>query len=314
MNRLSTRLSAVVAFGLLSASALSARADAPGDAWAVARGMIPASSQIVVGVNVNTVKSSQLFQIVWAQALAQSGEAKEELEKLKALCGVDIKDALQGFVAAIDENEKGAIFVSLKGVDQKKALDCMNKAGEKEKKSFTAGPADAKGIVEYSEKGQSDKLYIAWLPKGVVAVATEPGDKKLLEKWIGGKGPDGKTGSILSKVNLGAAIWGVVAKAQQLEKGMDMKAGYGHADLAGGTITADVRIVLADAKQATAAAAKGKKELESAQASGGLPPALAAVMKTVKIGAAADELQVKASMPEKDAIGLIGMAMGGGPQ
>jgi hypothetical protein len=303
----------VLAFALLSATAISAaRADAPGDAWAVARAVVPASTQILVGMNINTIKSSQVFQVVWAQAMKESGEAADELEKLKALCGVDLKEALQGFVAAVDENQKGAVFISLKGMDQKKALDCMNKAGEKEKKKFTATAADRKGIVEYTESGKNEKMYVAWLPKGVVAVATEPDDKPLLEKWIAGKGPDAKVNGLISKANTGAAIWGVVAKEQELEPGMQMKAGYGHGDITGGNISADVRIVLANAKQATDAAAKGNQELANAQKSQGLPPALQNVLKTVKIGAAADELQIKASMPEKEAIGLLGMAMGGG--
>lgn len=309
MKRLSTRLSALLTVGLLSVS-LSAWADTPGDAWAVARGMVPASSQILIGLNINTIKSSQLFQVVWQQALASSGDAKDELEKLNALCGVDLKDSLQGLVAAVDESQKGVIFISLKGVDQKKALDCMNKAGQKDKKSFTATSADAQGVVEYTEKGKSEKLYVAWLPKGVIALATEPDDKALLTKWLGGKGPDAKTGGLLSKVNTGAAVWGVVAKEQELEPGTQMKAGYGHADIAGGNISADVRIVMANAKMATDAAAKGQKELEQAQTGGGMPPAIQAMLKTIKIAAAAEEMQIKATMPEKDAIGLLGMAMG----
>lgn len=312
MKRLSTRLASVLAIGVLSFAAISsARADAPGDAWAVARGMVPASTQILIGANINTIKSSEVFKVVWAKAMQESGDAAAELDKLKTSCGFDLKDSLQGLVAAVDENQKGAIFISMKGLDQKKALECMNKAGEKEKKSFTASAADAQGIVEYVEKGKSDKLYVAWLPKGVVAIATEPDDKALLQKWLGGKGPDAKTGAVLSKVNSGAALWGVVAKEQELEPGTTMKAGYGHADIAGGTISADIRVVLANAKQAADAAAKGQKELEQAQKGGGLPPALLNVLKTVKIAAAGDELQVKASMPEKEAIGLLGMAMGG---
>jgi hypothetical protein len=312
MKRMSSGRASLLALALLTVAGLPARADTPGDAWAVARGMVPANTQILVGLNINTIKTSQVFQTVWAQALAQSGDAKDELEKLKQTCGIDLKDALQGFVAAVDESQKGAIFVSLKGVDQKKALDCMNKAGEKEKKSFSATSADAQGIIEYTEKGAKDKLYVAWLPKGVVAVATEPEDKALLQKWISGKGPDSKVTATLSKVNSGAAIWGVVAKEQELEPGMNMKAGYGNADITGGNITADIRIILANAKQAADAAAKGQKELAQAQAAGGMPPALQSILKTVKIGAQGDEIQVKASMPEKDAISLLGMAMGGG--
>jgi hypothetical protein len=304
------RLSLTATLLLTGALTVStARADAPGDAWAAAGGVVPASTQILVGLNINTIKTSSLFQQLYPKMLSAAGAAGE-VDELKASCGLDVKDALQGVVIALDENQKGVVCVSLKGVDQGKALTCMNKAGEKEKKSFLATKPDAQGIVEYTEKGSKEKVFVAWLPKGVVAISTEQGDKNMLKRWLSGKGPDAKLNAVVGKVNTAAALWGVVGKPQQLEPGMDMKAGYGQADLTGGNINADLRLVLANAKQATEAAGKGQKQLEEARKSGGLPPAIAAVLSTVKINSAGDELQIKASMAEKEALGLIGMAMG----
>ena len=303
---------ALAAAMLLGAPA--AFADAPGDAWAAAKGVLPADPTVVGGLNVATIRDSELFKQLYPQLISSNAEAKEGIEMMNASCGLDVKAVVQGVVFAMDELNKGVVLVSLKGVDQAKVLSCMNAAGKKENKTITAGKPDAAGIVEYTSSGSKEKLYIAYLPKGVLAISTEPSDKSLLQKWLGGKGVDGKSaaGAALGKVNTGAALWAVYGKAQQIDPQTNMKAGYGHADIAAGEIRVDGRMVLANAKQATDTAAKANTELEKAKAGGGIPPAFASVAKTVKIGAAGDEVQIKASMPEKEALSLIGMAMGGG--
>jgi hypothetical protein len=305
---------ALCAFAFSAVTASAARADAPGDAWAAARSMLPANPYVVMGMNVATIKSSTLFQQLYPKMLEQSSEAKQGLEMVKTDCGINVTDAIQGVVVAIDESQKGVILLSTKGVDQAKIAECLGKVAAKEKKTITAGKADAQGIVEYTSSGEKDKLYIAYLPKGVLAMSTEPTDKGLLQKWLGGKGVDAKSaaGSALAKVNTGAALWGVVAKAEKLEENMNMKAGYGSADVTGGNIVADMRIVLASAKEAADAVIKANQQLEQLKSGGQVPPQLQNVVKTVKITSAGDELQVKASMAEKEALGLIGMAMGGG--
>lgn len=303
---------ALAAASITALAAPAAYADAPGDAWAAAKGMLPATPYVVMGMNVATIKSSTLFQQLYPKMLAQAGEAKEGLDTVQKDCGINVTDAIQGAVVAIDDSNKGIILLSVKGVDQPKINDCLTKVAAKEKKTITAGKPDAKGIVEYTSSGEKQKLYIAYLPKGVIALSTDPTDKSLLEKWMAGKGADaGKpAGAALGKVNTNAAIWGVVAKEQQLEAGMNMKAGYGSADVGGGNITADMRLILGSAKEAADAAAKANTQLEEAKKGNQIPPAMVNVMKTVKITSAADEVQIKASMAEKEALSLIGMAMG----
>jgi hypothetical protein len=303
---------ALAAAMLLGAPA--AFADAPGDAWAAAKGVLPASPTVVGGLNVATIRDSELFKQLYPQLINSSAEAKEGFDMLNASCGLDVKSVVQGVVFAMDENNKGIVLMSLRGVDQAKVLSCMNAAVKKDKKTVTAGKADGKGIVEYTSSGEKDKLYIAYLPKGVLAISTEPSNKALLETWLGGKGVEGKSaaGQALGKVSTGAALWAVYGKAQQLDAGTNLKAGYGHADIGGGEIRVDGRMVLASAKEATDAAAKANAELEKAKSGGGIPPAFAGIAKSIKIGSAGDEVQVKASLPEKEALSLIGMAMGGG--
>src|SRR5262245_15665684 len=208
---------AVLAVSVLGTT--GAHADSPGDAWAAAKPILPASPYVVMGMNVATIKGSTIFQQLYPKLLAQSGESKAGLETVRTDCGIDVKEAIQGVVVAIDESNAGIVVLSTKGVDKTKINECLVKVAQKEKKEVTAGTPDKQGIVEYTIKGESDHVFIAYLPKGVMAIATEPKDKALLQKWLGGKGVDGKsaTGAALGKVNTGAAVWAVVNKAQQLE-------------------------------------------------------------------------------------------------
>src|SRR5829696_95394 len=80
----------------------AARADTPEDAWNTARAVVPANTQMLIGLNISTIKSSTLFQQLYPKMLAQAGNAQNDLENLKAQCGFDLKDAVQGVVVALD--------------------------------------------------------------------------------------------------------------------------------------------------------------------------------------------------------------------
>jgi hypothetical protein len=306
-------LLAALAFSFASLSS-AAFADAPGDAWDAAKKMLPGNAVWVGGMNVATIRGSTIFQQLYPKLLANAGEGKEGLEMVKTECKIDVMDAIQGLVVAADDANQVVLVISTKGLDKSKINDCAQKVAKKEKKDLTVGAADGQGIVEYSVKGENDHAFIAYLPKGVMVIAPEGKDKAGLQKWLAGKGAAGQLASGIGKVNTGAALWGVFGKAQELEPGMNMKVGYGQADLAAGNISCEIHLALGSAKEATDAVAKANKQLEDAKKGGNIPPALAGVVKSVKIQAVGDEFQVKAQMAEKEALSIIGMAMGGGGQ
>ena len=99
-------------------------------------------------------------------------------------------------------------------------------------------------------------------------------------------------------------------KPQQIEAGVNMKVGYGSADLSAGNINADVRVQMGSAKEATDAVAKFNGQLEEVKKSGQLPPQAVGMLGGVKIAAAGDEMQVKCSLKEADVMGLMQMALG----
>src|SRR6266568_5211698 len=106
------RISVVLA-AIVPCAASVARADAPGDAWAAAKGMLPASPSVVMGLNLGTIKGSSIFQKLYPTLLEQAGDAKNVLEEVRTGCGIDVKDAVQSVVLYSDDNNNGAAFVSL---------------------------------------------------------------------------------------------------------------------------------------------------------------------------------------------------------
>ncbi len=302
-------LLSLAAVALLGASV--AHADAPGDAWAAAKGSLPASPMVVVGVNFNTIRGSQIFQQLFPAFLAQAGDAQQKLEEFKADCGLDPLAALQGVVVVQDTGGSGAAFMSTKGVDRSKVESCLTKLAAKDKKQINIGKPDAQGIVTYSGEG-SDTLAFAYLPKGVIAASDTPEHLKL---FLAGHGVTGgsPTAKALGAVNTGAAIWFVVNKQEDISgTTAKMKAAYGHADVAGGTISADIRIVTENAKQAAEFAKFANGQVEEAKKQGQIPPQATNVMKTLKIAPSGDEVQFKAQMAEQEALSLVGGVLGGG--
>jgi len=315
MNR---RISLGIAAALVCVAA-AAHADAPGDAWAAAKALLPGTPYVVLGVNLATVKGSTIFQQLYPTLIAQAGGAQEGLDKVKTTCGIDVVSTVQGAVVAVDESQKGAIFLSTKGLDNSKVTDCLSKMVAKEKGVKTgvvATKPDAQGIVEYTSEGETKKLYIAFLGKGVLVLATDAQDKTLLQSWLSGKGAGAGTATAkaLGSVNTGAAMWMVLTQEKDLAPQVNatMKVIYGHADLAAGNINADFRLVTASAKQATDLAAFANKQVDDAKKGGQVPPQAMSVMKTLKIAQTGDEVQLKASIPEKEALSLVGGALGGG--
>jgi hypothetical protein len=293
------------------AAPVVAYADAPGDAWAAAKGNLPASPGYVVGVNFATVKGSTLFKELMPAVLGQSGGAAK-LEAFKADCSIDPVAMLQGLVVVADDKGQSVGFLSAKGLDKGKIETCLNKLATKDKKKLTIGKADAKGIVSY-QADADNKLAVAYLPKGVFAVSDTA---EHLAGFLGGKGVSAGTpaAKAFGTVNTGAALWFVANQEKEVSPpgNVTMKAAYGQAELASGNIAADIRLVTKTAAEATQLAGFATQQIDDAKKQGGIPPQMASVIKNLKIAPVGEEVQFKAQLPEKEALALITMAMSGG--
>jgi hypothetical protein len=309
-RRTSLALAAFFSIAATVAAAPAARAESK--AWTAAKKSLPGNLQVVVGMNFGAIRSSQLFQMMWPMMIKQAGDAQTKLDAIKTSCGIDFVNALDSMVVGMDASEKGAVVLALKGTSQKDLEACLTKVAKADGK--TAKITKAGPITQYSGMGGKD-VYVKWLDKDVVELATQVEDKALLGTMTaGGVDKDKALKAPLASSKTDAAIWGVVNKAQDLDQlHAKMTLGYGSADVKSGQISTELHLVLDSAKAATDGAAQATQQLAAAKKSGQIPPAFASLLSSLQIKAMGPEMIVSAAMAEKDVLGLITQfAMGGG--
>jgi hypothetical protein len=173
------------------------------------------------------------------------------------------------------------------------------------------GPADLKisakkkgKITEYSAPGEKKKLYAAWLAPDVVAFTDDPNDKAKLTKMLAGKAPKGIVASGLAKVSTAAPIWAAVAKKEKESFGT-MLGGYGQVDISGGKVTVSGHLIWSKPAEATTALAEAQKGLAEAKVEAAKSAGILKVLDTVTMTVTGKELDVKASVEDKDILKLI---------
>lgn len=289
---------------------LSSAARAESKSWTAAKGVLPAGVSVIVGGNITTIRKTSMYQAIVPNLLKQNKEVDQGFKEVKSGCGIDIETSITDVVIAVDDSEKGVLIATLaSGVDEAKALACLTKMAEKEKKGKITSKKSG-NIVEYAMEGEKDKIYLAWLAKDVIALAFDPEDKALLEKFTTGKGAALKSGDLskaVGKTNTNAALWFAVAKKTPYMQSGTMKATYGAVDVAGGIISLDANVVVSSEAEAKKAATDTQTQI--VQASGQMPPEMQKIIKGIKVSSSADTVNFKASITEKEAMALIGMAM-----
>jgi hypothetical protein len=158
-------------------------------------------------------------------------------------------------------------------------------------------------ITEYAIEGESDKLYVAWLGKNVLAIATDPDDRQKLQDMIGGKGLKGDLAAAISRLDTKAAMWAAYAKTQSMGSSGTMKMIYGHADVKSQAVTADAHLIVGSSAEATKIAAEIKQALPQLLKS--LPGPIQTVLGTLKVTAVADDVGFHVAASEDDVLAAI---------
>jgi hypothetical protein len=302
MMRSILAVAAVVA--LVPSSALAA----PSRAWTAAK-KAHADAPIIAGLDVASAKASESFKKLYPKLLKEKPEVKDVLDRLSATCSFDPFTAVHSVVAVIDDSrdDRGAVYLALTGGwDAAKLGDCGKKIAASENRELTVGPIK-NGIQELVMTGERDKVYLGWIGKQVLVVATDPMDRSLVQKMLTGKGA-GRANKLANKLDTGATAWMVGMKAQPLENGIEMKALYGTANVNSGTVAGDMRVVTGDATQAANLVTMINTELPKVQPM--LPPGAKAMVASLKLSATGAEVQGTASAPEKDLLSLLQLVLG----
>ncbi len=297
----SLAVAAAVALLPLTASA------APGAAWTAAKSNLPKDTTVLVGLDLVQLTKSSLFSMAFPMLLMQQPDIKEGLDLIKTTCKLDPLKVVHGVVIGTDDTQKhGAIYIAVDGLDQPKIVSCLE-AIAKTKSAKLSVKTDGK-ITEVNVGDKS--VFMTWVGTNVLVLPLEFTSKADLVAWSGAKGlTKSKVAKPVTKVNTAGALWAVSAVAKALDDKTKMKLGYGSVTFARATISGDLHVQLDSAASAKAAADKAQKELTTLAGSPGLAANLKTVLSAVTVTSAADELQVKGSMPESDVLSLIGALM-----
>jgi hypothetical protein len=305
------RISGIVAAAALSLLSFHAQADTA-KAWTAAKAGLPGDAKLVVGVDVAAIQKTQLFATFYPK-LRDKPEITETLTILKDACKLDPLTVIQGAVIALtSDQEDGAVYVALANFDRAKLASCLSRAHQAKKDDASYSLKQDGNITQITKGDES--TFLGWIGKDVLVVSLHAQDKPSLVKWMGGKGGLARStlGKALTKVNTSAALWGAGDGDKELQPGVTAKQVYGAVTYTGGALDADVHAVLPSAADAAAFATTATKQIgEAAQGGAGVPPAVLAMVKAVKISSANDEVVVKAHIVEQDLLGVIAMAIGG---
>jgi hypothetical protein len=299
-----TRAFLLIWLGLVVAAA-SADA-APGDAWAVAKGVLPPTPKLVVGVHVGALSRSRLYQQVEPIV---AGALKQEHDACAAISAASLEDV----VVATDDHKNGVVFLTMTGVDRAKIDKCFAKYEDRSKTPVSPGKKSKIGtyvspIGEYHIGGFS--FAVMYFAKNVFAVATTPSDATLLRKWTSNKGidPTSQIGMAVSRINTSAAIWGARDLGAEVTPDYALRSGYGTIDVVKGMFNVDLHLVTASSKDATNLVNRANLKLQP-QNTGNLPPFLAALLQSVRIRSLGTDVEATASVSETTAIMVLAMAM-----
>ena len=337
-------LSSIAAVG-----AFASAASADTRSWNAVKGMLPDSTNVVVGANLAALRGTSIYGSVMPTLLAREPDAKKAIELAKNTCSLDLHAAVVDATFAMGDDERGVVVIALdKTVDQKKFLDCATKlvvqhhaaanapppaplpesagglksAGKKPQASAKAEPPPKPAppppapklvtkvtgkVTEYGLDNDPKRFYAAWLSADVVAFATDPDDKALLDKMLGGKGPKGQLTTFLTKANPKSTVWLATTKPQPVPTGGTMKGAFGTVDASKGNVNVDMSILMSSAKDAKAFVEQVLALVASAK--GSIPPQFQKLVDALKLTSANDSANMKLSAAEKDLVGLISLAL-----
>lgn len=288
-----------------SALALSAAsAHAGSKSWAAVKGSINAKANVIAGGSLGPVRSTKLFASALQMFLSEEHDAQEAFTLIKDTCSIDVPTAIADFTVVMRDGENPLVVLGLDGVDEKKAIACLEAIGSKGAGKPVKVIAKKKGkVTSYAIPGEKEKLYFAWLAPDVLAFGEDPNVAGKLEKVLTGKPAKGDLGKLVAKVNTDAPLWAAVAMKEK-EDGMQINGGYGSVELAGGKFTGTVHVMMGstdDAQKAAAMGTAGLGELKQKAAK----TAAAALINSVTIAATGAELTVTGAVVDGDLTKLM---------
>lgn len=273
--------------------------------------LLPADSEIVVGLNFAQLQQSALWK-QFSPTLME--KAASGLNDFKTACGFDpleaIKSVSAGFKTVGDDNANGIVVVH--GPDKGKVMACLPKAKEEAVKKGGDITVDGDVFTIKSRKGESSTWTFSDGDTLVGSIGPSSSKDTLLAAAKGGSAL--KTSQVFvdmySKINTKDSLWMLVngnapfmAKASQA--GVKPKAVFGSINVTDG-LTVDMRIRLATPDEATQLVNMAKGQTSN--------PQVKQMFDKLDVTADGADAKISVAMSNQklqQMIGLVGGMMGG---
>jgi hypothetical protein len=275
---------------------------------AAAEASLPADTEIVATSNFKALRSTQTFQKLFPQLLKADKDTKEGITKITKTCGFDPLTSVDDVTMGLAAKEQGAFFLSVvASVTEKKLVECATKLAKEEKETLTATKTG--NITELkSDKGSS--VFFSMTSDNVLVVATDPEEKALLEKMLGGKGAlaKSKVGKRLSKLRDDAVLSVVFAKEETIEN-LTVKGGDLTLAVKAGVVDLTTTVEMASKKEAEQVVTF-VKAVNVIPLPKDAPKEAERILKTVDAKSQGADATVTASAAEKDLVPVATWLMG----
>lgn len=298
--------------GLFVATALVvaigvAPARAENKAWAAAKAGLPSDTKAVVGLDIATIRKSQLF-LQWYPKLIAKQDAASAIAAMKAACNIEPTQALQSAVIALGpEPEDGAVYLALANLDRAKVSSCLATAVANGDKSVKVSVKNDGNVTEVT-KGEST-TYFGWIGKDIVVLPYKSSDKASIAKWSANKGAFARSEAarLLGKTSTSGVIWFAGEKPKSADLGAEIRTGYGVIKYGGMIYDADLHGQMATADAAAAFVTATRAQLDQGKKLAVVSPQLNAVLNAILISNADADVVIKAKVGESDLLGVLAM-------
>jgi hypothetical protein len=253
--------------------------------------LLPADSEVVVGINVGQIQGSGLWKQFVAPQIdkARTQNKMEKYNELKDKCGLDplatLKTVTFGFRNTSGDKPDGVIVIH--GLDKAKALACPDKMKEDIASHGTEVTRDGDTVLVKNKQG--DTFGIAFANDNTAVVVL--GDKATAAgvKAVMAGGSALKTSpafvAMYSKVKTGDSVWflvnGKLLDQGAMVLGAKPQAAFGSLNVTDG-LSLDTRMRLDSADAASQAAAKLKAQTAQIEA----------MVDKVDVGSDADQVKI----------------------
>lgn len=266
-------------------------------AWQVAQQVLPANTHAVIAIDVAAAVRTRSFAKVFTLLRHEEHDLGRGYDRVKRGCGVDPVKAIDGLVIAGEPAAHGpsAVVIAQVAVARAKAVSCLRALFSDEKGITVAD----QGAYTIASKG-SAHIYFAWLAPDVVAMAIEPFDKAVLDRWTQGKGAFARSAvaGLAGKVDPKLVVSGAFADTKPISAWIPVTRAWGTLALVRGKLTGALVLTSPDAKTATQLAAEIAQERDHEAGRKRTPAVVKRVLRAIDVRAAGTDVTIRGSVPE----------------